>query len=85
LIESFVLVSLRGVLDIPAYVVCATYLFADLAQFLEKYVTDLRFVRAISANMIWLVIFYFVYEMRSVHLTLTSHDAQENIARQVSN
>jgi len=85
LIELFVIVSLRGTLDIPGYVVCAFYFLVDLTQFLKEYVTQISIVRPITGFMIWIVLYYFVYEMRSVHLTLTSEDPQENLARQVKN
>ena len=73
-VETFVLFSLKFKVDKAALVIGVSYLIVELIRVLQKVQTDtiplMSIAWPIASNVIWAVLYYFIYEMKSVYLML---------------
>jgi hypothetical protein len=67
--------------DHAAYVIAATYLIAQVFRIvptIDGFILMIV-IWPVASNVIWCIIYYFIFEMNSVYLTLRSKDYKDNL------
>jgi hypothetical protein len=79
LLEAYVFISLRFKLDKAAYLIALSYLIVMLIRIVPSLEDIIVFtiIWPIAGNIIWAILFYFVFEMKQVQAKLVSDTFEE--------
>ena len=86
-IEGFVFISLKFKLDRAAYLIAIAYLFVTFIRIVPSFENFIVFIILwpTASNLIWAILFYFIFEMRAMYIKLTSDSVHECMRRELSN
>ena len=86
-IETYVFIQLWFKLDRAAILIALSYLLVMVVRTVPvlESVDVFIILWPIASNIIWLLLYYFIFEMRSVYIKLTSQSHQDNRLREKKN